>query len=993
MKPELHEEFMVLMQEQSYLDAPKPSRDLIKKMVDSANNVGEYAGSFSEHIGIIVIPAAHWSQVNDALNGMDIIKLQQKVGNNSQTWRLKNYHKILDEFKRIYRHPQPNYIFEEWPQLDGTDRDFISKTFNIEFTGKLDGRAGMGDVDELLPNEEAKNQVSGEPLETNSAISWSISDGNSKKQFAAYDWNKYHGKDADALKKATADEMKNGIGFYKAIQKAIESKNPSIKINADLINVAGVQDYTGDSSNTIGAKTNWINLANYFKIEHGVNNQGIELLKKTYQMFDGNFQGEFASEGHSIDRWLDGVKKAKQYIEKNYKESGGNYFRKDDAEGQPSGANYGNPSGPTVNDLQTQSEKPDYDKARTKHPGFNTMMQNGMQNYLVRGEVNDLVGFLNNPSNDNVFKSAVLNTLANRFEVNPGNPFNSFQDALAVTRRHGYESVFDKFEKLPLEEQLIKLQKIDSKKIDKVLEGGVKQLAYDKEWDRMHSRDNVQVSRPNPMKVVKPYNPAQHKEAMIKNKMDSQKITRQQAEAQIAAMLRKPENQDYFTANADKKRQDKKNNVTESVPNNTKVRMINKILSDHFPASDLKKQMDAYFAIPDPQMLKDFRKRRAEAGDDVCLRPILRNYIQMKLHPKLHSAINLNESKDDLIAKIDALPDDEGTKKLVNYIEQLIDDMGVGGKIQSLSNELEVIDDIDVKKAINQIAKIIASIEMSPQERAQLFVDWKADKLVNVDALLSTSTVSLETIFKGYGEKGESHVTELVDDLNQVVQYGIGPGEFALSVLSQRIEGIGASSGADDDGPEGKGDLLIDGKPIELKTTRKNSARFNDRQVTASDSYKSLVTAFFNKYDAKFKELEEQGLQVRVKSGMQQNHVMAFLKEVPEAEKEVANIISNIFTALNVSGGPIARYLAQGDKNQAMQLIAQSNVNNYLAQKRQSGNLLGILFLDLNKQAFTFIKEVSDLEGTGLRLHAKTNYLITTVENPFANTSIVDTGA
>ena len=99
--------------------------------------------------------------------------------------------------------------------------------------------------------------------------------------------------------------------------------------------------------------------------------------------------------------------------------------------------------------------------------------------------------------------------------------------------------------------------------------------------------------------------------------------------------------------------------------------MINKLLSDHFPASDLKKQMDAYFAIPDPQMLKDFRQRRAEAGDDVCLRPILRNYIQMKLHPKLHSSINLNESKEDLIAKLDALPDDEATKKLVNYIEQL----------------------------------------------------------------------------------------------------------------------------------------------------------------------------------------------------------------------------------------------------------------------------------------------------------------------------------
>jgi hypothetical protein len=126
---------------------------------------------------------------------------------------------------------------------------------------------------------------------------------------------------------------------------------------------------------------------------------------------------------------------------------------------------------------------------------------------------------------------------------------------------------------------------------------------------------------------------------------------------------------------------------------------------------------------------------------------------------------------------------------------------------------------------------------------------------------------------------------------------------------------------------------------------------------------------------------------------MQQNHVAAFLKAVPEAEKEVAEIISNIFTDLPVSGGPIARYLAQGDKNQAMQLIAQSNVSNYLTHKRGSGNLAGILFLDLNKQAFTFIREVSDLEGTGLRLHAKTNYLITTSENPFANTSIVDTGA
>ena len=68
--------------------------------------------------------------------------------------------------------------------------------------------------------------------------------------------------------------------------------------------------------------------------------------------------------------------------------------------------------------------------------------------------------------------------------------------------------------------------------------------------------------------------------------------------------------------------------------------------------------MDAYFAIPDPQMLKDFRDRRAEGGDDACLRPVLRNYIKMKLHPKLQPQINLNESKEDLIAKLNNLPDE-----------------------------------------------------------------------------------------------------------------------------------------------------------------------------------------------------------------------------------------------------------------------------------------------------------------------------------------------
>jgi hypothetical protein len=423
-----------------------------------------------------------------------------------------------------------------------------------------------------------------------------------------------------------------------------------------------------------------------------------------------------------------------------------------------------------------------------------------------------------------------------------------------------------------------------------------------------------------------------------------------------------------------------------AVPDNSPVKKIKQLLNVPLLASDLKSQMEAYFVVPDPSMIRAFREAASGGGPDTDLRTIFKGFVQNKVHPETKKKAGITESKSALIKKLADLPDDEKTNKLVNYIEQLLDDMGVGGKIQSLSSQLGEVPDEDVKKAIKQIAKIIASIEMTPAERAKLFIDWKGDKLVRVDTLLSTSTDTMSEIFVGYGMEGNEHITELVNDLNEVVQYGIGPGEFALSVLSQRIGGMGASSGADD----GKGDLMIDGQPIELKTTRKNSARFNDRQVTVSDSYKSKVTAFFTKYDEKFKELEAQGAVLRVKSGMQQNHVAAFLKLVPEAEKEIADIISNIFTEIPNAGNQIAQNLAQNNITGAMQAIAQSNVNNYLAAKRGGGNLKGILFLDLKKQTFTFIQDVKDLEGSGLRLHAKTNYLVTTNENPFANTSIVD---
>ena len=132
------------------------------------------------------------------------------------------------------------------------------------------------------------------------------------------------------------------------------------------------------------------------------------------------------------------------------------------------------------------------------------------------------------------------------------------------------------------------------------------------------------------------------------------------------------------------------------------------------------------------------------------------------------------------------------------------------------------------------VAKMISSIDMTPLERAQLFASWKKDTLVNVDKLLSGSGQTFSDIFKGYGD--ETYMTEFIDDLADVDSYGIGAGEFLLAVLSKNVRGIGATGGS--------GDLIIDGKNVEVKTKTSRNARFKDWHVQPDQTWASKVEKF-----------------------------------------------------------------------------------------------------------------------------------------------------
>ena len=79
---------------------------------------------------------------------------------------------------------------------------------------------------------------------------------------------------------------------------------------------------------------------------------------------------------------------------------------------------------------------------------------------------------------------------------------------------------------------------------------------------------------------------------------------------------------------------EKQNGLNEgAVPDNSTVRKLRELLSKPLLSGDLKGQMNAYVAIPDPSMIKDFRSARAMAGDEYDLRDVVRNYAKAKLHP------------------------------------------------------------------------------------------------------------------------------------------------------------------------------------------------------------------------------------------------------------------------------------------------------------------------------------------------------------------------
>jgi hypothetical protein len=307
--------------------------------------------------------------------------------------------------------------------------------------------------------------------------------------------------------------------------------------------------------------------------------------------------------------------------------------------------------------------------------------------------------------------------------------------------------------------------------------------------------------------------------------------------------------------------------------------------------------------------------------------------------------------------KIKSLPQTEEAFKTLKEIEDLLQNVNAGGRIGLINSVLSEIPDETVREAQRELARYIAGIDMSPTDRVDLFTKWKTDKLINHKLLLSGGRHTFADIVNGYNTNPA--IKELTDDLARVMGYGHGKGEFVLNAFSKRIA----------KGEKNKGDLVIDGKMIEVKTYDQGGARFGDQDVKPGAGYFAAVAEFDNTIitplNIKFS-----------KSGINVGNIQKLYKtavDKPLFKKLITPVVKGLFPAIDSSAALAA--LLDGDYNQAKQEFAKASLNNYLAQKDD----YGVLYIDISKDPYTFIffRNNEELNEAGFRLDISTQYLVT----------------
>ena len=308
--------------------------------------------------------------------------------------------------------------------------------------------------------------------------------------------------------------------------------------------------------------------------------------------------------------------------------------------------------------------------------------------------------------------------------------------------------------------------------------------------------------------------------------------------------------------------------------------------------------------------------------------------------------------------KIKTLPETDEAYKTLREIEDLLQHVHAGGRLGLINSQLGEIPDESVKQAQKELARYIAGMDMTPADRNDLFKRWKDDTLINHKLLLSPGKHAFNEIVNGYDTN--LAIKQLTDELMRVEAYGHGKGEFILNVFSKKIGK-----------PENnKGDLLIDGKSIEVKTTDAGGARFGDQEVKPGADFFNAVSNFTNSI------LTPMGYKSAAKSGINIGTIQQLYQTSTDKTlfaKLIGPVVKGLYPASDTSAALAA--LLGTNYNTTKQEFAKISLDNYLKQKKD----YGVLYVDISKDPsiFIFFRNNEELNASGFRLDISTQYLIT----------------
>lgn len=336
---------------------------------------------------------------------------------------------------------------------------------------------------------------------------------------------------------------------------------------------------------------------------------------------------------------------------------------------------------------------------------------------------------------------------------------------------------------------------------------------------------------------------------------------------------------------------------------------------------------------------------------------------------------SLASLKTELAGKIKKLPADAASINALREIEDLLANVNAGGRMGIINGELKSIEDSSVQEAHKMLARYIISIPMTPAQRDEMFELWRTDKLINRKKLLSKGKKTFSDIINKYDSNPA--IKELANDLMRIAALGQGKGEFGLSVMSKNINK-----------QVGKGDLSIDGRAIEVKTTDGGAGRFTDQEVRPGPGFEKAASEL-NAYATSIGyQVVASGISVSQAASMMQDSDLKG-SEKSKLLKLITNTIKLIFDGSDVSG--IVKAIESGNAGAALQEYAVTNYNYYMGKKKDEG----VLYIGLTYEPImtVFFKDAAELQEAGLRLHAGTAYIssIKDIRLPFPQIEIVPT--